>query len=161
MPIVESHDPPNALYRVADIYDVYDLDTAAVLDQLLAHIQALTVVSLGLLAVPGLYAVYDLPNEDPSRAVLATKLEHEISVITQTLREMAHFDLGSGDRARLAHALRDRVPYLREFAPTPEERASQAFFLALTKGELAPPPAPIAPQRLTQTMPRSGRRSGR
>lgn len=153
MPIVESYPPPGAVYRVGDLYDVYDHDTAAVLDQLLAHIQALTVVSLGLLTPVGLYECYDLPNESASRALLCAKLQEECSLIMQTFSEVAPYTVSAEERARLAHVLREQVPHLGEFAPTADERARQSVFSALVRGERAPAPDPVARQRLTGIVP--------
>jgi hypothetical protein len=149
MPVFETFPPPGAVYRVGDAYDVYDLDTAAVLDQLLAHIQALTVASIGLLQTPGLYAIYDLPNDESSRSELIATLREECDIIVAALSQIAHYDVGSGARAQLAHHLREHVPHLRELAPTVDERTRQAFFSSLVRGELAPEKARTGPQRLT------------
>jgi hypothetical protein len=107
-------DPPTYAYTVTKAFEVYDADTASLLDELLGRLQAAVLMSVGVAPRPEIGAMYGVDHDtDDGWRSTTHLLQYDCAALLQTvvaLLEVGHQPERERERKNLVLALRQHVP---------------------------------------------------
>jgi hypothetical protein len=107
-------DPPSYAYTVTKTFEVYDANTAGVLDELLGRLQAAVLMAGGVAPRHEIGAMYGVDHDtDNGWRSTMHLLHYDCAALLQTvvaMLEVGHQPEGEHERKLLVRALRQHVP---------------------------------------------------